>query len=146
MDQLRDGYDDLTPHLLNLGEFILSSGGRSSLKIDCDALTDSDIECCAALLKSLCGSYGSVGGVPRGGVRLATAMRSGASQGPLLVTEDCLTTGGSVARHIDKLRAYGVDTVGAKVATIFKRRDTQPILAQYKVFHLFQFNHWLEDA
>ncbi len=113
--------------LLQLGNVRLAGGGDSCYKLDCDFLTDADIECCAALLQRLCTPYGSVSGVPRGGERLATAMRPGASMGPLLITEDVVTSGGSVMRHLDKLASAGVDITDAKVAAIFKRGSSARI-------------------
>lgn len=85
-------------HLFRLGEVTLSSGQQSDFKIDCDALTDADLQCIAKLLASRLPPYNEVFGVPAGGLRLAAAMRKFGQEGeyPLLIVDDVLTTGASM--------------------------------------------------
>ena len=61
-------------NLFQLGDFTLRSGRGSKFKIECDAWTDEDVECLAWMMWRLCAPFGSVEGVPRGGVRLADRM------------------------------------------------------------------------
>lgn len=105
-------------NLLQLGDFALASGRKSRFKIDCDALSDADIATAAAWLAELLPPFGWVEGVPRGGLRLAAALRFYASIGPLLVVDDVFTTGNSMERQ----RA-GREAIGA---VIFARGPCPP--------------------
>lgn len=107
-----------TAKLFSAGDFTLHSGLPSAWKIDCDALTDSDISTIARMLCDLLPPFGSVEGVPRGGLRLASALADHRSKGPLLIVDDVLTTGGSMERHRN-----GRDAIGA---VIFARGKCAP--------------------
>lgn len=108
------------------GHFNLHSGQQSNFKIDCDGLSDEDIETIAAMLNEILPPFGAVEGIPEGGLRLAQAMRKysrtsverrgwyGARS--LLIVDDVFTTGGSMERQ----RA-GRDALGA---VIFARNET----------------------
>lgn len=100
--------------LFQLGDFTLSSGARSSFKIDCDALTDADWECLAYLLSLKVPAFGSVEGVPSGGLKLAKKMQKYKTVGPLLAVDDVLTTGMSILK-------YSQDQPNAIGAVIFAR-------------------------
>ena len=104
--------------LFQSGNFHLHSGASSNFKIDCDALTDADVQTVAMLLKERLPSFGSVEGVPRGGLRLAEAMKQYVSVGPALIVDDVWTTGGSIW----KVRGDREDVIGA---VIFSRGETQ---------------------
>lgn len=104
--------------LFQSGNFHLHSGTSSNFKIDCDALTDADIQTVAMLLKERLPDFGNVEGVPRGGLRLAGAMRRYVTSGPVLIVDDVWTTGGSIW----KVRGDREDVIGA---VIFARGDTQ---------------------
>ena len=104
--------------LLQTGVFDLHSGGQTTWKIDCDALTDDDLATAASLLSERTGRYGSVEGVPTGGLRLAEAFRKYQTEGPLLIVDDVLTTGASM----EEQRA-GRDATGA---VIFARGRCPP--------------------
>lgn len=115
-------------NLFQLGEFVLSSGAKSSWKIDCDALSDGDIECVANLLSGRVGQFTSVVGVPRGGLRLAAAMEKYALHHSLVYSQSCLivndvlTTGRSMESVKEKVTAaqyYGL----IKGAVIFFRGE-----------------------
>jgi orotate phosphoribosyltransferase len=88
------------------GKFVSHSGIALPFKIDCDALTDDDLDCLArryAASKSMKGwIFGEVVGVPRGGLRFAEALRRYVrTDGNIvwrsnLIVDDVLTTGGSM--------------------------------------------------
>lgn len=107
-----------TPNLFQLGKFILHSNATSAWKIDCDALTDADIAAVAAMFSEILPPFGSVEGVPRGGLRLAKALEPFVTTGRVLIVDDVLTTG----RSMEDQRA-GRDAIGA---VIFARNVCRP--------------------
>lgn len=104
--------------LFRCGHFTLASGAASGFKIDCDALTDEDIECLAALIAERVPAFASVEGVPTGGLRLASALQQYAGGGGLLIVDDVWTTGASMRRQRGGRDAQG--------AVIFARAATDP--------------------
>lgn len=91
-------------NLFQLGNFTLASGASSRWKLECDALTDDDIATLAEMIRQMVGPFSSVFGVPRGGLRLAKALeRYQELNGPLLIVDDVLTTGGSIRKYYDDL-------------------------------------------
>lgn len=84
----------------------LHSGMQSEWKIECDFLDESSILTLAYLGMTLLPPFGVVEGVPRGGLGLAEAMLHYAlpgGEGPLLIVDDVLTTGGSmIAQRADR--------------------------------------------
>ena len=90
--------------------FVSHSGLRLSFKIECDALTEDDIETLAAIIGSK-HLFGDVYGVPRGGLRLASALQKYRSiDGPTLIVDDVFTTGASMekARRETGENSFGV--------------------------------------
>ena len=84
------------------GQFTSHSGLVLPFKINCDALTDEDLDCLASIaherLQLPWKDIGKVVGVPRGGLRLAAILQQYAGHGPLkLIVDDVLTTGHSMA-------------------------------------------------
>lgn len=118
-------------NLFERGNFVLASGAQSSYKIECDALTDDDIETLAWMIAiNLRLNFGSVEGVPTGGLRLAGAMQqyiSDPESERILIVDDVWTSGGSMRNH----RAGRYNTIGA---VIFARGPVDPW-----VFSLFKF-------
>lgn len=124
--------------LMGLGQYTLASGRKSGFKIDCDALSDSSIDACAYLLTRIIYPYRDVIGVPRGGLRLAKAMKRYASPtwSRTMVVDDVWTTGGSVK----KLIAEKGLPENTPVAVIFARGPTPK-----NVTVLFPINEALWD-
>ncbi len=89
---------------------MLHSGARSTWKIDCDALGEEDLATIAALMVLLVPKFGSVEGVPTGGLRLAEKMNFYITEGPHLIVDDVLTTGISM----EEIRR-GRDAIGAVI-------------------------------
>lgn len=116
-------------NLFTLGNFILSSGRRSDWKIDCDALTDEDIEALARMIREIVNPFSSVEGIPRGGLRLAKALEQYAtheSDIPThLIVDDVLTTGNSLREAKILFQQYNPSSpvVGA---VIFARGPCPP--------------------
>lgn len=96
--------------LFQLGKFVLHSGHTTTWLIDCEALADSDMETLATMIADMVGRFGSVEGVPRGGLRLAKALERHTTTGPVLIVDDVLTTGASMEQQ----RA-GRDVIGAVI-------------------------------
>lgn len=77
-------------------EFTGHAGARLKFKIECDALTDEDIETIAAIIART-HTFSRVHGVPRGGLRLAHALEKYISpDGLALIVDDVLTSGMSM--------------------------------------------------
>lgn len=93
--------------LIQFGSFVAHSGRLLDFKIECDALSDADIDALAAVIARRM-KFGSVYGVPRGGVRLAKALEPYATSGPRLIVDDVLTTGRSMAEARDSMGDRGV--------------------------------------
>lgn len=86
--------------LFQLGQFKLHSGETSNWKIECDALSMWEWEAIATMFLPILPAFGSVVGIPRGGVPLARALIQHETQGckQTLLVDDVLTTGGSMER------------------------------------------------
>lgn len=77
-------------------DWVMHSGGTAHYKIDCDCLTDNDIETIAFII-SRKGKFSEVYGVPRGGTRLQHALEKYRTPGGVrLIVDDVLTTGRSM--------------------------------------------------
>lgn len=91
---------------IQFGDFTLNSGTHSKWKLECDNLTDGEIEGLVVMIKEMVGEFETVEGVPTGGLRLAKAMGKYATRcggffpGPHLIVDDVLTTGGSMVRTL----------------------------------------------
>lgn len=106
-------------NLFQSGYYKLHSGQFSDLKIDCDYLTDEDINTIALQLVRRLPSFGLVEGVPEGGLRLAEAMSKYTdprTPSQILIVDDVFTTGASMEKH----RGFRIDVFGA---VIFARNE-----------------------
>lgn len=104
-----------TSDLFRLGDFYLHSGQRSFFKIDCDALTSTELSCLARLVVDRVPPFGAVVSVPRGGDRLAAFLlpfcRSHCSR--VLIVDDVYTTGESMRKaKSSQLRGSCTEVVG----------------------------------
>lgn len=83
--------------LFRLGSFTSHSGTKLDWKIECDALDVEDWECLAYLIAHRC-QFGSVYGIPSGGVPLAKALEKYRTPDCKirLVVDDVWTTGKSM--------------------------------------------------
>lgn len=125
-------------HLVNYGGFMLSSGKTSQMKIDCDALSDIDIEAISKIAhKYLLAEFGEVVSIPRGGDRLATYMSAFVTEGceTTLIVDDVYTTGKSMEEARAKVGGSCIGLV------IFARGETP-----HWVESLFQVNGLIEEG
>lgn len=99
--------------LFQAGDFKLHSGARADFLIECAALTQQDIFALAEFIGRRM-KFGSVEGVPRGGLRLANALEDFCGRGGPLIVDDVLTSGASM----EKQRG---DREGAQGVVIFAR-------------------------
>ena len=113
-------------------EPIISHAGLSLLfKIECDALTDEDIETLASII-SRAHKFKEVHGIPRGGIRLANALQKYLSEeGKVLIVDDLFTTGKSMEGAKSKI---GGDPLGV---VIFARGA-----CPQWIFPIFQLGQW----
>ena len=88
--------------LFQLGDFTLHAGGKSEFKIDCDALTEEDMKVLAYAIAEKV-KFSNIIGIPRGGLRLAEALKSYWTKTArlTLIVDDVLTTG----RSMEEMRA-----------------------------------------
>ena len=104
-------------HLFNKGTFRLHNGSWSDFKIDCDSLTDEDIDCCAYLLSKVLRKFTSIEYIPSGGYRLAEAMKPYVSvpnsidEDNILIVDDVCTTLGSM----EERRGTRINCIGAVI-------------------------------
>lgn len=97
--------------LFNYGEFKSHSGLTLNWKIDCDFLTDEDIECLARRVRDIW-RYGPVYGIPTGGMRFAKALsKYGTVAGCPLIVDDVLTTSKSMEETKEKIGNYPLGIV-----------------------------------
>ena len=96
------------PNLFQTGDFKLASGAKSNFKIECDALTEDDWQTLAMLIARNVGQFSEVIGVPRGGDQLACVLdKYRRTDGPRLIVDDVLTTGGSLAKYMTEPTDFG---------------------------------------
>ena len=86
-------------NLFERGEFTSNAGLMLDYKIDCDALTDEDIETLAKVISDKI-DFSTAVSVPRGGDKLTAALKryEDIIHNTVLIVDDVLTTGGSMER------------------------------------------------
>ena len=84
-------------NLFNWGKFRSHSGKELDFKIDCDALSDVDLDCLAEIIANKF-RFKKVVGIPQGGTRLASKLKKYTqyNSNTLLIVDDVLTTGKSM--------------------------------------------------
>jgi hypoxanthine phosphoribosyltransferase len=134
--------------MFNHGDFVSAAGLNLKWKIECDDLSNKDIECIANIAGQKY-KFCDVVGVPRGGYKLATALKHYITpySSTLLVVDDVWTTGGSMMAYINQLK-QGFSSNSAKWITteinwqgfvIFSRG-----FLQNNVDSLFQINRFFD--
>lgn len=95
--------------------FTMHGGGTSYWKIECDHLSDGDIEWFAKAITNACSPFGAVVGIPRGGLRLAEALQGSCLTGhrTLLIVDDVFTTGTSMVEYCEKYKDQYENIIGA---------------------------------
>lgn len=87
--------------MFKIGNFILHSGQNSDFLIDCESLTDEDLRALAHKGRQLVRSFGTVLGIPQGGLRFAEALKMYATKDSpyRLIVDDVMTTGKSMKKY-----------------------------------------------
>ncbi len=89
--------------------FVSHAGKDLSFKIDCDALSDEIIETFASVVAKTF-KFGTVYGIPSGGLRFAKALEKYKSESSqILIVDDVLTTGASMETA---RRKFGLNAIG----------------------------------
>lgn len=104
----------MTVPLIKHGSFVSHSGLTLPFKIDADALDDESIDNIAQVLIARLPTFGPVLGIPRGGLRLAAAIRRcrvGSWDDPVLIVDDVASTWASM----EEARLSHPDAVGAVI-------------------------------
>lgn len=120
----------------------MHSGGKSNFKIECDALTDEDLETLAYLIYSKF-KFSRVMGIPTGGTRLAEKLKNYVIEGEdkILIVDDVLTTGTSMeqAKHVHHRNLIDTDQITGVV--VFARGKCPDW-----VHPIFDMSGWLGDV
>lgn len=99
------------------GEFTSHSGLMLPFKIDCDALTDADLDALAQIYAKR-QQFREVNGVPSGGLRFAEALRHYRvrTSSFILIADDVLTTGAAITELRDEwLESYHWKILGVVI-------------------------------
>lgn len=120
--------------LFKLGNFVSHSGVNLEWKIECDVLDDEDYECLAKIASDRY-EFGSVYGIPRGGVKFAKALEKYVTNNSIfrLVVDDVWTTGNSLLNELNNENDFGL--------VIFARNDSY-ICQDKDVYALFTMHNY----
>src|SRR6266705_3236158 len=97
----------LNKPLFELGGFTLHSGQASYWRINAEALDADSLVTIAEWVSIKLPPFGSVEGVPTGGLALAEAFKEHVTFGPVLIVDDVFTTGKSMEMQRDGRKAIG---------------------------------------
>ncbi len=113
--------------LIQLGNIVLHSGATSYFKLVADAFIYDNLDGLVLLICQMVGPFSSVEGVPQGGLRLAEALRPfTGGDGPHLIVDDVLTTGGSMEIVRGSYLASRPEGTTAVGAVVFARGQCPP--------------------
>lgn len=117
--------------------FTSHAGLNLDWKIECDRLSDEDLETLAFLISKKF-DFTDVYGVPRGGIRFAEALKKYVSEKSetILIVDDVMTTGTSM-EEARKLFPSGLKVQGI---VIFNRRKQKYITRSNWIFSIFKSN------
>lgn len=118
-------------NLFEKKKWIMHSGEESNFKIECDALTLADWDTIAYLIAKRVSFVNAIG-VPQGGLKFAEALKKHKSSGPLLIVDDVLTTGRSMAKM--QAHYYQYNIIGI---VLFARGRCPDWITP-----IFQMNEW----
>jgi hypothetical protein len=123
----------MTQHLFQYAPFVSAAGLNLLWKIECDALTDEDLECIVKVALPSLFSFKEVYGVPRGGVRIAEKFQPHCDPMAdcVLIVDDVWTTGKSLYNFRNTLQLrdpynwqafviFARGSINARVKAMFK--------------------------
>ena len=121
--------------MIEFGWFGSHSGFQLPWKINCDTLSDADIDGIVRIIRWKF-AFGGVYGIPQGGLRLARALEPYIeSDYPLLIIDDVLTTGNSM--ESTRQRIGQPNTIGV---VVFARG-----VCPNWIWPIFQVNEWAQS-
>ena len=128
--------------MFEFGWFLSHSKFQLPWKINCDSFSGADWADIAKLLQWKF-AFGSVHGIPRGGLPLARACEPYITPGyPPLLVDDVLTTGASMVEARAKLlKETGYDPI----CFVVFNRNIDPMSKGIFVWSLFQVNQWSQS-
>jgi len=114
----------------------MHSGEKGNFKIECDALTDKDLETLAYLISKRF-EFNGVYGIPTGGTRLAKALKKYRNKKAIdyLIVDDVITTGKSMIEASNKLR--GREPI---IGVVIFSRSKNPIPRW--IYPIFDMSKW----
>lgn len=117
-------------------DFIMHSGEKGDFKIECDALTDDDLETMAYLISKRF-TFKKAHGIPRGGLRIAKKLKQYAdpTDSRILVVDDVMTTGTSMQNELIKVREENPAAIINGVV-LFNRSDKHKLLGNISPLYL----------
>jgi len=121
-------------------KFVSHSGLNLDWKIECDHLTDEDLEVLAELVGKRI-KFRIVVGIPSGGIRFADKLipySTNRLDDPILVVDDVLTTGKSMNEYKEKYYS-DYDTIGV---VIFCRGENCP----HWICPIFTYHPWFWEV
>lgn len=114
------------------------AGKPLTWKIECDDLTDKDLETFAYLVHSSL-KFHKVIGIPNGGLRLAAMLKryETPKARTLLIVDDVLTTGGSMHKARAELVRDGVEMRTIRGVVLFARQEWPDWIIPVFSYHLW---------
>lgn len=123
--------------LFKSGFIKLHSGSSSDFKIECDSLTDGDLDTLAYLISERF-EFNGVYGIPTGGIKIAKALEKYINKKAMnyLIVDDVTTTGTSMEEAADKLK-YREPIIGV----VLFARNKCPIPRW--IYPMFDMHHFI---